>query len=99
MSGTAVERGTVTAAAAALARDLANTPPAHMNARDIAAKAVELGAATGLTVEVFNKDQLAAMGCGGMIGVNRGSTEPPRMVRLTYTPRNPSGTSRWSARA
>ncbi len=86
-----VERGTATASAAALARDLANTPPSHLNARDIAAKAVELGAATGLTVEVFNKDQLVAMGCGGIVGVNRGSTEPPRMVRLTYTPRNPVG--------
>ena len=86
-----IERGTVTATAAALARDLANTPPSHLNARDIAAKAVELGAATGLTVEVFNKDQLVAMGCGGIIGVNRGSIEPPRMVRLTYTPRNPVG--------
>ena len=48
-------------------------------------------AETGITCEVFNKDQLEAMGCGGMLGVNRGSTEPPRMVRLTYTPKNPTG--------
>jgi leucyl aminopeptidase len=34
---------------------------------------------------------MAAMGLGGMIGVNKGSSEPPRMVRLTYTPRNPRG--------
>ncbi len=88
---TGVERGTVTAAAASLARDLANTPPGHLNARDIAAKAVDLGAQTGLTVQVFNKDQLIAMGCGGIVGVNKGSIEPPRMVRLTYTPRNPVG--------
>ena len=85
------DRGSVTAAAARLARDLANTPPAHLTARMIADKAVELAAASGIGVEVFNKDQLAAMGCGGMIGVNKGSTEPPRMVRLTYTPRNPRG--------
>jgi leucyl aminopeptidase len=44
-----------------------------------------------LGVEVFNKDQLAAMGCGGMIGVNQGSAEPPRVVRLTWSPRNPTG--------
>jgi leucyl aminopeptidase len=31
------------------------------------------------------------MGCGGMVGVNRGSVEPPRLVKLTYTPRNPAG--------
>jgi leucyl aminopeptidase len=86
-----VERGKVTAAAAYVARDLANTPPAHMNARDIADRAVAIAAETGLVCEVFNRDQLEAMGCGGMIGVNRGSTEPPRMVRLTYTPKNPTG--------
>ncbi|MFM2077718.1 MAG: cytosol aminopeptidase, partial [Actinomycetota bacterium] len=44
-----VERGVATAAAGALSRDLANTPPSHMNARHIADKAVELGAAAGLT--------------------------------------------------
>ncbi len=85
------DRGSTTAEAAALARDLANSPPAHLTARMIADKAVALGAASGLGVEVFNKDQLIEMGCGGMVGVNRGSVEPPRMVRLTYAPRNPRG--------
>ncbi len=84
------ERGAVVAGAAALARELANTPPTYLNAKDLAAKAVAIGAATGLEVEVFNKDQLKQMGCGGMIGVNRGSTEPPRMVKLTYAPKNPT---------
>jgi leucyl aminopeptidase len=85
------DRGGVTGAAACLARDLANTPPSHLTARMIAEQAVALAGTTGLGVEVFNKDQLAAMGCGGMIGVNNGSTEPPRMVKLTYAPRNPTG--------
>ncbi len=85
------DRGQATAAAAYLARDLANTPAGYMAAHHIAEKAVEVGKASGLTVEVFDRDQLAEMGCGGMLGVNAGSTEPPRMVRLTYTPRNPVG--------
>jgi leucyl aminopeptidase len=85
------DHGLVTAGAVALARDLANTPPSHLTARMMAGKAVELAAATGLAVEVFNKDQLAAMGCGGMIGVNNGSVEPPRLVKLSYAPRNPRG--------
>ncbi len=85
------EAGRVIAGATAFARELANTPPTYLNAKDLAAKAVELGPGAGLTVEVFNKDDLAAMGCGGIIGVNRGSTEPPRMVKLTYSPRNPTG--------
>ena len=40
---------------------------------------------------MYNRDQLEAMGCGGMVGVNAGSVEPPRMVRLVYTPRDPKG--------
>ena len=86
-----VDAGRVIAGAAAFARELANMPPSYLNAKDIAAKAVEVGADAGLQVEVFNKDDLAAMGCGGMLGVNRGSTEPPRMVKLTYSPRRPTG--------
>jgi len=84
-------RGSVIAAATALARELANTPPTYLNAKDIAARAVDLGSASGLHVEVFNQDQLEQLGCGGLLGVNRGSTEPPRMVKLTYAPRNPTG--------
>lgn len=85
------ERGAVIAGAAALARELANTPPTYLNAKDIADKAVEIGSATGLQVEVFNQDQLEQLGCGGLLGVNRGSVEPPRMVKLTYTPKQPTG--------
>ena len=85
------DRGVVTAGATWLARDLANTPPAYLTARTMAERAVEVAAASGLGVEVFNRDQLEAMGCGGMIGVNKGSVEPPRMVRLTYTPKRPTG--------
>ncbi len=85
------ERGHVVAGAATFARELANTPPTYLNAKDLAAKAVALGSGTGLTVEVFNKDQLKQMGCGGLLGVNRGSTEPPRMIKLSWSPKNPTG--------
>lgn len=81
-----IKRGQVIANATNKARDFANMPPAHLTATMFANKAVEIAGATGLKVEVFNKDQLLAMGCGGIIGVNRGSVEPPRMVRLTYKP-------------
>ncbi len=87
----AAERGVVTSRAANLARELANTPPAYLTARKIAAQAQEIAAERGLEVEVFNRDQLEAMGCGGMLGVNAGSDEPPRMVKLTYRPRSPRG--------
>ncbi len=85
------ERGEITAQAAIVARDLINTPPSLLPARKLADIAVEIAGTSGLAVEVFNRDQLEQMGCGGLLGVNRGSKEPPRMVRLTHTPRNPSG--------
>lgn len=85
------QRGATIAGAVALARDLANTPPSHLNARDLAEKAIEIGAAAGLDVTVYDEHALAEMGCGGLLGVNRGSVEPPRLIKLHYVPR---GTSR-----
>jgi leucyl aminopeptidase len=82
-------RAIATSRAAVLARELANTPPSHLTARDLAARAVELAEEHGLEVEVFDKDALEVLGCGGILGVNAGSTEPPRMVKLSYRPRNP----------
>ena len=79
-------RGRVLAAVAQLARDLANTPHNYMTASTFADIAETLGADRGLTVEVFDKDRLLEMGCGGLLGVNAGSSEPPRMVKLTYRP-------------
>jgi leucyl aminopeptidase len=86
-----VERGRIVAEACALGRDLANCPATTLSAVRMAEVAVEVGTATGLDVEVFDKDQLIAMGCGGLLGVNRGSVQPPRMVRLRYQPANPTG--------
>jgi leucyl aminopeptidase len=85
------ERGRIVAAACGLGRDLANCPATTLSAVRMAEVAVEVGGASGLEVEVFDKDQLIAMGCGGLLGVNRGSVEPPRMIRLRYQPADPTG--------
>jgi leucyl aminopeptidase len=84
-------RGRTTARAVELARDLANTPPGHLTATRMAEVAVDVAGASGLTVEVYGPDDIAAMGCGGLLGVNAGSSEPPRLVKLTYRPRRPAG--------
>ena len=78
--------GVVTARAAAIARDLANGPPGHLTASAMADVAAELGARYGFEVESFDKAQLIELGCGGILGVNAGSTEEPRMVKLRYRP-------------
>jgi leucyl aminopeptidase len=83
--------GIATSTAVCTARDFANTPPSHLTARQFADHAVAIANASGLEVTVYNRDQLIAMGCGGLVGVNAGSTEPPRMVKLVYTPTSAKG--------
>ena len=80
------ERGRAMAEATTISRDLANTPPALLTAAQMADVAVRLGAERGLEVEVFDEDDLKAMACGGMLGVNAGSTEPPRLIKITFEP-------------
>lgn len=83
--------GAVTARAASLARDLANTPPGHLTATDFADVAESIGAEAGLAITVFDKRQLIELGCGALLGVNAGSAEEPRMIQVRYAPENPTG--------
>jgi leucyl aminopeptidase len=72
------------ASAVATARDLVNTPPSHLHPVEFASRAKILGTAAGLTVEVLDEKALAKAGYGGIVGVGKGSVNPPRLVRLTY---------------
>lgn len=85
-AGAGTDAGLVAARATMVARDLANTPAAHLTAADLADVAVRLGPVHGFGVEVFGMAELVDMGCGGLLGVNRGSVEEPRLVKLTYRP-------------
>lgn len=86
-----VQLGKATARAVAVTRDLSNAPPGHLTATRMGNAAIDLGAKFGFDVEVFDKEQLIALGCGGLLGVNAGSAEEPRMIKLTYSPANPTG--------
>jgi leucyl aminopeptidase len=79
-------RGWLLARAAMISRDLATCPAGLLTASAMADLAVALGPDAGLEIEVFDKDDLVEMGCGGLLGVNKGSVEPPRMIRLRFTP-------------
>jgi leucyl aminopeptidase len=81
-----LERGRATARATELARDLANAPATLLTARRFADIATVVAKGTGLGIEVLDEKALAKLGCGGMLGVNAGSAEPPRLVKLTYRP-------------
>jgi leucyl aminopeptidase len=72
------------ATAVATARDLVNTPPSHLFPAEFAKRAKALGEAAGLDVEVLDEKALAKEGYGGVIGVGKGSSRPPRLVRLAH---------------
>jgi leucyl aminopeptidase len=81
-----VERGVAIAGAVVLARDLVNTPAGDLTPPMFADLAVEVANGAGLTVEVIDDKQAAKLGLGGLLGVGKASDNPPRMVKLTYTP-------------
>ena len=82
------------ATAVATARDLVNTPPSHLYPAELAARARALGEAVGLAVEVLDDKALQKAGYGGVIGVGKGSSRPPRLVRLTYRGSKPAKRSK-----
>lgn len=83
---TGIAEGTAVATAVCTARDHANTPPSHLTATRFAREAVAIAKKSGLRATVYDKKQLQAMGCGGIVGVNAGSVEPPRVVKLVWAP-------------
>jgi leucyl aminopeptidase len=80
----AAARATDIATAVATARDLVNTPPSHLFPAEFAKRAKALGESVGLDVEVLDDKALDEAGYGGVVGVGKGSSRPPRLVRLTY---------------
>ncbi|TFC52599.1 leucyl aminopeptidase [Cryobacterium sp. TMT1-21] len=82
----AVDRVDAITEAVGLVKDLVNMPPSDLYPDSLARLAVE--AATGLpvTVRVWDEEQLAADGFGGIAGVGQGSTRPPRLVKVSYSP-------------
>jgi leucyl aminopeptidase len=78
------QRATNIATSVATARDLVNTPPSHLYPDEFAKRAQAFGEAAGLEVEVLDDKALAKAGYGGIIGVGKGSSRPPRLVRLAH---------------
>jgi leucyl aminopeptidase len=78
------ERAAAIATAVATARDFVNTPPSHLFPAEFAKRAKALGEAAGLEVEVLDDKALTKEGYGGIIGVGKGSSRAPRLVRIAH---------------
>ena len=85
----ALERAEIVADAVHQVRDWVNTPPSDLHPTEFAEHVQKLAKDHGVKVEVLDEKALAKGGYGGILGVGQGSTNPPRLIRLTYTPRKP----------
>ena len=83
----AIERGRVLGECTNQARSLANEPGNDLTPRAFAQRATDIAVGTGLSVEVLDEPNIAALKMGMLLGVARGSQEPPRVVILRHEPR------------
>ena len=83
----AVERGRVLGECTNLARELANEPGNSLTPRAFSERASVLARDAGLAVEVLDEEKIAELRMGLLLGVARGSQEPPRIVVLRHEPK------------
>jgi leucyl aminopeptidase len=88
-----IRRGDVLVRATCLTRDLVNTPPLDKRPPALADRIATLAGEVGLSVKIHDEAALAEGGFGGILGVGQGSSEPPRLVELTYQPSSAAGSS------
>jgi leucyl aminopeptidase len=79
-----VKKGYVYGESINLARDLVNTPYNYLNATDLANFAKDLEKRDGVKVEVFNKKQIEDLKMGSFLGVNKGSSDEPKLIYIKY---------------
>jgi leucyl aminopeptidase len=84
----ALERGHVLGDLTNEARTLANLPGNDLTPRQFADRAQAIAKDAGLGVEVLDEQKIVALKMGMLLGVARGSQEPPRLVVLRHDPPN-----------
>jgi leucyl aminopeptidase len=84
----AVERGRVIGEYTNHARSFANEPGNTLTPRVFAGRAEAIAKASGLTVDVLDETRIASLNMGMLLGVARGSQEPPRLVVIRHDPPN-----------
>ena len=82
----AVERGRVLGESCNLSRDLCNEPSNVLTPSVFAERAAALGREAGLGVQILDEAEIARLGMGLLLGVARGSAEPPRVIVLRHDP-------------
>lgn len=82
-----LERSRVLAEAVTRVRDLVNTPPNLLFPASFAEVAKSQAKSAGISVTVLTEKELEAQGFRGIQAVGQGSSRPPRLVKLEYSPK------------
>src|SRR6266404_2575860 len=83
------DRGRIIGEAANFTRDLANEPGGYLTPTILAARAQKVAKQFGLGIDVLDQRQMEKLGMGSLLGVSRGSDEPPKLIVMKYEPRKP----------
>lgn len=81
---TEIRHGQALAEATNFARDLVNEPPNVLTPRELANRASTMAKQCGLECEIFDRTKIEELHMGGILGVTRGSAEPPQFIILRY---------------
>ena len=81
---TAIGKGKLVAEATNLARDMVNEPANYMTPGQMAEAAKEIASKYNLEFKVFDREDIEAMGMGALLGVAKGSNQPPKLITLSY---------------
>jgi leucyl aminopeptidase len=79
-------RGRIVGEHCNIARQLDNEPGNALTPSVFASRLAEIAHNGGLSVEVLDHHELERLGMGMLLGVGRGSAEPPRLVAIRYEP-------------
>jgi leucyl aminopeptidase len=83
----ALDRGRILADSCNIARELCNEPSNLLTPSVLGERAKLAARDTGLRIDVLDENAIEQLEMGLLLGVGRGSVEPPRVIVLTHMPR------------
>ena len=82
----AIERGRILGESSNIARELSNEPSNVLTPSIFAERAHEICAGAGIAVNILGEREIADLGMGLLLGVARGSAEPPCVIVMRHSP-------------
>lgn len=79
-----IRRGVATSEATVFVRDLCNHPSNVMTPTKIADEAKAVAKDTGVSLKILERKEMEELGMGALLGVAKGSHEPPKFIVLQY---------------